>query len=190
MKKILGLTAAVTVMVAGVASAASVPVTDFSPASAKVNVEYSFAQNVSNGDGHRNGFGASLETGLSDKWAAQYAYSKVNLKGDSLNDHELMGVYKLTRNFNLYGGLTHVSGGGSATGFQAGAIGHMPLGLGWNGFAKVGFGNDIKQSYALGATYDLPANLSLNLYYQYDKYEYSNNNYSVKGLHAGVGMNF
>lgn len=190
MKKILSLTALVAVFTTGSALAASVPVTTFSPASAKVNAEYSFAQNVSNMDDHKTGYGASLEVGLTDKVAAQYAYSKVKSDNPNLSVHELMGIYKLTNNFNLYGGMTHLSGGTTSTGFQVGAIGHMPLAPKWNGFAKVGFGNDIKQTYSLGASYDLLSNLALNLYYQYDKYDYDNYNYSVKGFHAGVGLSF
>lgn len=190
MKKVLGLSMMVAVMAAGSAFAASTPVTNFTPGTAKANVEYSFLQDASGIGGHQDGYGASLEAGITNKWAVQYAYSNVNLPVKDLQDHQLAGVYKVNKNFNAYGALTYVDNGDSSTGVQFGVIGHMPLAAGWDGFAKIGFGNDIKQTYQIGASHALTENLNFNVYYQYDKYDYKDIEGSIKGFHAGVGLKF
>ena len=75
-------------------------------------------------------------------------------------------------------------------GVQAGVIGHVPLTDKVNGFAKAGWGNDIKQSYQVGAQYEVKPNIDLNVYYGYDKYSVNDNDKTSKGLHAGVGYTF
>ena len=75
-------------------------------------------------------------------------------------------------------------------GFQAGVIGHVPLTEKVNGFAKAGWGNDIKQTYQVGAQYEVRPDIDLNLYYGYDKYSVDSNDKTAKGLHAGVGYSF
>ena len=93
----------------------------------------------------------------------------------------------------------HVSNGGgnSNDGFgvslqhdQAGVIGHVPLTNKVNGFAKAGWGNDIKQTYQVGAQYEVRPDVDLNVYYGYDKYSVDSNDKTAKGLHAGVGYSF
>ena len=69
-------------------------------------------------------------------------------------------------------------------------IGHVPLTDKVNGFAKAGWGNDIKQSYQVGAQYEVKPNIDLNVYYGYDKYSVNDNDKTSKGLHAGVGYTF
>ena len=101
MNKTLLLSAVVTATVTGAAFAASVPVTDINAGQSKVAVEYSFAQHAEGNGGSNDGFGASLATGLSDKLALQYEYSRVNLdKGGAVKDHRLDAVYKVSRNAN------------------------------------------------------------------------------------------
>lgn len=192
MNKTLLLSAVVTATVTGAAFAASVPVTDINAGQSKVAVEYSFAQHAEGNGGSNDGFGASLSTGLSDKLALQYEYSRANLdKGGDVKDHRLEAVYKVSKNVNLYGAGTYLRADGEhETGFQGGVIGHVPLADNLRGFAKVGFGNDIKQTYQIGATYDLTNDLGLNVYYQYDKYSVDGNDSDIKGLHAGLGYSF
>lgn len=190
MKRTLIATVA-AVMVSGAAFAASVPVTDIQAGQSRIGAEYSFAQTATGENGHHDGFGVSLSTGLTDKLALQYAYGDNNLKHGDLKDHRVDAIYNIVPNFNLYGGATFVKApGDSETGFQAGVIGYMPLTDKIKGYAKVGFGNDIQQTYQVGAAYDLGNNIDLNLYYQYDKYSLDNGDSNVKGLHAGVGYSF
>ena len=75
-------------------------------------------------------------------------------------------------------------------GFQAGVIGNVPLTNKVNGFAKAGWGNDIKQTYQVGAQYEVRPDVDLNVYYGYDKYSVDSNDKTAKGLHAGVGYSF
>ena len=173
MKKLVLLSLAATV-VAGSAFAASVPVTKMSDNSTKIQADYAFNQRVSNSGGINNdGFGVSLEHDLSNKSALQYSYSKVNAK-----------------NVNIYGAGTAIRTHDTDLGLQVGVIGHMPLTDKINGFAKAGWGNDIKHSYQVGAQYELKPNIDLNVYYGIDKYSVDNNDKTTKGLHAGVGYTF
>ncbi|MBE6079996.1 MAG: porin family protein [Veillonella sp.] len=190
-KKVLVATLAAT-MLTGAAFAAAVPVTDINEGDSKIGVEYSFSQSVTGESGHADGFGVNLQTGLTDKWALQYSYNKVNLDQSSdVKDHQLNAVYEFHPNFNGYVGGTYIKAGGDhETGLQVGVIGHMPLADRLQGFAKVGFGNDIKNTYQVGATYALNNEFDLSLYYQYDKYSVDNGDGSVKGFHAGIGYNF
>lgn len=192
MKRIL-MTALAMSLMAGTAMAASVPVTKVNSGDMKVQAEYSFAQKASNRphSSGNDGFGVSMQAGLSDKWAAQYGYSKVNLSNSNLKDHQLAAVYKVHDNVNLYGAGTYVDTlGHHDFGYQAGVIGHMDVTDRLNGYAKLGFGDDIKQSMQLGGSYALVPNVDLNVYYQYDKYDVNSNKTNVKGLHAGVGYSF
>ena len=169
MKKLVLLSLAATV-ITGSAFAASVPVTKISDNSTKIQADYAFNQRVSNSGGTNNdGFGVSLEHDLSNKSALQYSYNKVNAKN---------GDIKAIR--------TH----DTELGVQAGVIGHVPLTDKVNGFAKAGWGNDIKQSYQVGAQYEVKPNIDLNVYYGYDKYSVNDNDKTSKGLHAGVGYTF
>lgn len=190
-KKLFVATLAAT-MLTGAAFAAAVPVTDINEGQSKIGVEYSFNQSVTDESGHADGFGANLQTALSDKLALQYAYSKVNLDDQSdLKDHQLSAIYEIHPNVNVYGAGTYIKADGDhETGMQAGVIGHVPLTDKINGYAKVGFGNDIKNTYQIGAAYALNDDLDLNVYYQYDKYSVDGDRGTVKGLHAGVGYNF
>ena len=183
MKKLVLLTLAATV-VAGSAFAAA-PVTKISDGSTKVQADYAFKQHVSN-----DGFGVSLQHDLSDKTAVQYSYDKVNAKNGDIKDHQLALVYKVHPNVNIYGAGTAIRTHDTELGFQAGVIGHVPLTEKVNGFAKAGWGNDIKQTYQVGAQYELKPNIDLNVYYGIDKYSVDNNDKTTKGLHAGVGYTF
>lgn len=190
MKRTLIATVA-ALMVSGAALAASVPVTDIHEGQSRVGAEYSFAQSATGESGHSDGFGVSLSTGLSDKLALQYAYGDNNLDRGDIKDHRVDAIYNIAPNFNLYGGATFVKApGDSETGFQAGVIGYMPLTEKIQGFAKVGFGSDIQQTYQVGAKYDFGNDIDLNLYYQYDKYSLDKGDGNIKGFHAGLGYSF
>ena len=167
MKKLVLLSLAATV-VAGSAFAASVPVTKMSDNSTKIQADYAFNQRVSNSGG----------------------ISKVNAKNGDVKDHQLAYVYKVHPNVNVYGAGTAIRTHDTELGIQAGVIGHMPLTDKINGFAKAGWGNDIKHSYQVGAQYELKPNIDLNVYYGIDKYSVDNNDKTTKGLHAGVGYTF
>ena len=189
MKKLVLLTLAATV-VAGSAFAAA-PVTKISDGSTKVQADYAFKQHVSNGGGNSNdGFGVSLQHDLSNKAALQYSYDKLNAKNGDIKDHQLAYVYKVHNNVNIYGAGTYIKSGDSEFGYQGGVIGHTDLTDRIKGYAKAGFGNDIKQSYQVGAAYALKPDIDLNVYYGYDKYSIDNNDKTAKGIHAGVGYSF
>lgn len=192
MKNKFLVTTLAAMMVTGAAFAASVPVTQIEEGQSKVGVEYSFSQNVTGESGHADGYGVNLQTGLTDKWGLQYSYSKVNLDDRTdVKDHQLVAVYNIHPNFNLYAGATYMRAAGDhETGLQAGVIGYMPLADRVQGFAKIGFGNDLKNTYQVGATYALTNEWDVSLYYQYDKYDVDKDSMSVKGFHAGVGYNF
>lgn len=190
MKKLVLLSLAATV-ITGSAFAASVPVTKISDNSTKIQADYAFNQRVSNSGGTNNdGFGVSLEHDLSNKSALQYSYNKVNAKNGDIKDHQLAYVYKVHPNVNIYGAGTAIRTHDTDLGVQAGVIGHVPLTDKVNGFAKAGWGNDIKQSYQVGAQYEVKPNIDLNVYYGYDKYSVNDNDKTSKGLHAGIGYTF
>ena len=174
MKKLVLLTLAATV-VAGSAFAAA-PVTKISDGSTKVQADYALKQHVSNGGGNSA--------------ALQYSYDKLNAKNGDIKDHQLALVYKVHPNVNLYGAGTAIRTNDTELGFQAGVIGHVPLTNKVNGFAKAGWGNDIKQTYQVGAQYEVRPDVDLNVYYGYDKYSVDSNDKTAKGLHAGVGYSF
>ena len=189
MKKLVLLTLAAPV-VAGSAFAAA-PVTKISDGSTKVQADYAFKQHVSKGGGNSNdGFGVSLQHDLSNKTAVQYSYDKLNAKNGDIKDHQLALVYKVHPNVNVYGAGTAIRTNDTELGFQAGVIGHVPLTEKVNGFAKAGWGNDIKQTYQVGAQYEVRPDVDLNVYYGYDKYSVNSNDKTAKGLHAGVGYSF
>jgi len=47
-----------------------------------------------------------------------------------------------------------------------------------------------KQTYQVGAQYEVRPDVDLNVYYGYDKYSVDSNDKTAKGLHAGVGYSF
>lgn len=94
MKRTLIATVA-AVMVSGAAFAASVPVTDIQAGQSRIGAEYSFAQTATGENGHHDGFGVSLSTGLTDKLALQHAYGDNNLKHGDLKDHRVDAIYNI-----------------------------------------------------------------------------------------------
>lgn len=167
------------------------PVTNIEQGQSKIQAEYAFSQSVTNGGGSNNdGFGVSLEHDLTDKLALQYGYEKVNAKNGDVKDHQLALVYAVHNNVNVYGAGTYIREDDNKLGFQGGIIGHTQLTDKIEGYAKAGFGNDIKQSYQIGAAYALQPDVALNVYYGYDKYSVDDNDRTKKGLHAGVGFSF
>ena len=114
----------------------------------------------------------------------------MNAKNGDIKDHQLALVYKVHPNVNVYGAGTAIRTNDTELGFQAGVIGHVPLTEKVNGFAKAGWGNDIKQTYQVGAQYEVRPDVDLNVYYGYDKYSVNDNDKTAKGLHAGVGYSF
>lgn len=190
MKKTLLVTAILS-MTSALAFAQTAPVTNITTDTSKINVEYNFAQHVQGDSGHKDGFGVSLEHGFSDRLAAQYSYSKLNNKNiTNIKDHQLALVYKYNDMINFYGAGTLIDTHSHNYGVQAGVIGYMPISDKINGYAKVGLGDDIKQSYQIGANYALTDGVDLNVYYGYDNYNMNEKNTTVKGLHAGIGYTF
>lgn len=192
MKKLALLTAMVTAAMTGTAFAASVPVTTIGQGQSTVAAEYSFAQHGSQGNGtNEDGYGASLNTGLTNNLNVGYSFSKVNMKHTDLKDQQLAATYAVTPHINLYGAGTYVKAYGDHNfGVQGGVIGYMPIADRLQGYAKVGVGDDVKQTYQAGVSYGLAPDVDLNMYYQYDKYNVSDKDTSVRGLHAGVGYSF
>ena len=188
MKKVLVATAVLAAFSAS-AFAAAVPVTTINVGETKVAAEYSLSKKTAQDTKRKDGFGVSAQQGLSDTLAAQYSFNKVRRTGADIKDHQLAGAYAVHPNVNVYGAGTYVDMGPKQSGFgyQAGVIGHTQLADKIEGFAKIGFGNDIKGTYQLGASYGLCPDVDLNVYYQYDKYSMNQNKTDVKGLHAGVG---
>lgn len=189
MRKILVLTGVLATLSA-VAMASATPVTTFSADTAKVSAEYSFSQNVTGFGGGQDGFGASLEKGLTDRWAVQYSYHKTSLPGSDLDNQQLNAIYKHNDNINLFGGVTYVDVASNYFGYQIGAIGHKPLTDNIDGFAKVSLGNDLKYSMQVGSSYALQDNLDLNLYYEYNRYDVGRYDGKDRGLHVGLGYSF
>ena len=190
MKKLVLLSLAATV-ITGSAFAASVPVTKISDNSTKIQADYAFNQRVSNSGGTNNdGFGVGINTAISDKTALQYSYGKVNAKHGDIKDHRAGVTYALNNNVNAYAEGTYIKAGSHEVGAQVGLIGHTQLTNKVEGFAKAGFGDDVKQSYQLGAKYALTPDVNVNAYYGYDKYSVDSQDTTVKGLHAGVGYTF
>ena len=191
MKKIVVATAVLAAFSAS-AFAAAVPVTNINAGETKVAVEYSLSKKTAQDTKRKDGFGVSAQQGLSDNLAAQYSFNKVHRTGTDIKDHQLAGAYAVHPNIHVYGAGTYVDLGPKQNGFgyQAGVIGHTQLADKVEGFAKVGFGNDIKGTYQVGASYGLRPDIDLNVYYQYDQYNMNQNKTDVKGLHAGVGYSF
>lgn len=180
MKKTLVLAAAAVAMM-GVTAYANTPVTTFSPDQAKVQFEMG---SYSGGDKSHQ-YGAALEGGLTDKWAAQYGYTHF----DGLaNLHELNGVYRINDTYNAYVGITNLDGNADSSdwGYKVGAIGHIPLGNRLQGFAKLGFGNKVKHELEVGATYNLNSKIDLNL--SIDRHGFENGH--ANSLNFGVGYTF
>lgn len=185
MKKIM-LTAMIASLTASAAFATTVPVTRVQDDTTTVNVEYAFDQRLPESGHSHNGFGVGLSHGVSDRAAIQYSYGKV----DEYKDHRAGLTYALSPNVNVYGEGTYIKARGHEVGGQVGLVGHTQLTDKVQGYAKAGFGNDIKQSYQIGAKYALTDNVDLNAYYGYDKYSVDDRDSTVKGLHAGVGYSF
>lgn len=190
MKKTFVLALAIASMATTAAFAASVPVTDIQQGKSTVAGEYSFGQKVTD-NGTADGYGVSLSTGLSDKLALQYSYHKTNLdKTSDIKDQQIAAVYRVHPNFNVYGAATYVDMHDHQWGAQFGVIGHTQLTDRVKGFAKVGFGNDVKASYQVGAAYELAPALDLNAYYGYDRYSIDDEKRTDKGFHVGLGYSF
>ena len=191
MKKVLVATVVLAAFGAS-AFAAAVPVTKINAGETKISAEYSVSNKSANDSKRRNGFGISAQQGISDKVGAQYSFNKVHRTVADINDHQLTGAYAVHPNVNVYGAGTYVDMGDKHSGFgyQAGVIGHTQLSDKVEGFAKAGFGNDIKHTFQVGASYGLRPDIDLNVYYQYDQYKMNETKNDVKGLHAGVGYSF
>ena len=174
MKKII-LAAMVASLATSAAFASTVPVTKVQNGATTVSADYAFQQRVSHNGTNNDGFGVGINTAISDKTALQYSYGKVNAKHGDIKDHRAGVTYDLNNNVNAY---------------QVGLIGHTQLTNKVEGFAKAGFGDDVKQSYQLGAKYALTPDVNVNAYYGYDKYSVDSQDTTVKGLHAGVGYTF
>ncbi|MCF0155887.1 MAG: porin family protein [Veillonella sp.] len=189
MKKII-LATVVASLATSAVFASTVPVTKINAGQTTVNADYAFQQRVSNKGTNNDGFGVGINTAISDKAALQYSYGKVNAKHGDIKDHRAGVTYALNNNVNVFGEGTYIKAGGHDLGAQVGLVGHTQLTDKVEGYAKAGFGNDVKQSYQLGAKYALTPDVNLNAYYGYDKYSVDNDDTTVKGLHAGVGYSF
>ena len=189
MKKII-LAAMVASLATSVAFASTVPVTKVQNGSTTVSADYAFQQRVSHNGTNNDGFGVGINTAVSDKAALQYSYGKVNAKHGDIKDHRAGVTYALNNNVNAYAEGTYIKAGSHEVGAQVGLIGHTQLTNKVEGFAKAGFGDDVKQSYQLGAKYALTPDVNVNAYYGYDKYSVDSQDTTVKGLHAGVGYTF
>lgn len=189
MKKIILAALAATVATSA-AFASTVPVTKVSAGQTTVNADYAFQQRVSGHGTNNDGFGVGINTAVSDRAALQYSYGKVNAKHDDIKDHRAGITYALNDNVNVFGEATYIKAGGHETGAQVGLVGHTQLTDKVEGYAKAGFGDDVKQSYQVGAKYALAPNVDLNAYYGYDKYSVDSEDTTAKGLHAGVGYSF
>ena len=185
MKKLI-LTALVASLATSAAFATTVPVTRVQNDRTTVNAEYAFDQRLPHSGSSNHGFGVGLSHGISDRTALEYSYGKV----DDYKEHRAGLTYALTPNVNVYGEGTYVKAQGHEVGGQVGLVGHTQLTDKVQGYAKAGFGDDIKQSYQVGAKYALTNDVNLNAYYGYDKYSVDDRDTTIKGLHAGVGYSF
>lgn len=188
MKKILATTAITSLLVVGTAMAASVPVTDVSHTMAKVNFDRGFHNSVKGFEGHHNGYSASLQAGINHNWALQYGYTRYK-SDDSVSTNELAAIYRVNGLVNVYTSVMnlHMPSEDAKWGYQVGAIGHMPVFPGFEGFAKVGVGNKFKNTVQVGISHNILPNLDIHAYYQHDKLE---NHRNIRGYNIGVGLAF
>lgn len=188
MKKLLVATAVASMAVMGTAMAASVPVTDVSHTMAKVNFDRGFHNSVKGFEGHHNGYSASLQAGISRDWALQYGYTRYK-SDDSVSTNELTAVYRVNGLVNVYTSVMnlHMPSEDAKWGYQVGAIGHMPVFPGFEGFARIGVGNKFKNTLQLGVSHKILPNLDIHAYYQHDKLE---DHVNIHGYNIGVGLAF
>lgn len=182
------IAATVAVFAGSAVALAAPPVTDFYQGSAKVSAEYIFNQGISGVPGHSSGYEAALEAGLTDNFAVQYAYTSFK-RNPSVSTNEITGIYRVSDYFNAYGSMLnyHAPATDAKWSYQMGVVGHTTLSERVDGFAKVGFGNKLKSTVQIGASYAIRPNVDFNLYYQRDNVEGGVN---MNGFHAGVGFSF
>lgn len=199
MRKILAATVIASMMAAGSAFAASMPVLDVEQGQTQMNLEYMTGANI-NTDGqdawqdNENGLAIAADYGINDDLALQVAHSRIQADGPDFKINEINGVYRVNENFNAFLGAMRASFDGEhETWMQLGAIGHMPLGEKVDGFAKLGFGtDDLRHVFQVGAKYQINDQFDAHAYYEHNKFNFFDDDMKSgqKGYYFGVGYKF
>ena len=190
-KVLLGfLLAAVTV--SSIAMAA--PNKNPEPGDFKANINYGFDQKEGGHSADSRFSGGDVTYTINRNLDLQYVnnYTKGD-DGDKVNEHYVLGIYRLSPYVAAYGGVSYVKADtyrdAHYYGVQAGLKGQIPIGDRWQGFASVGVGDDVN-TYSVGVGYDITPQWDAHIMYRRSDVDVNNYDYDVKGWQVGMGYKF
>ena len=193
MKKI-GLTLAVTALVSVSAVAFAAPIKYPQAGDLKANINYGFDQEEGGRSADSRFTGGDVTYVLNDNLDLQYVNNKTKgTNGNRINEHYLVGNYRLTPYVSAYAGGSYVNtetyNHTKSYGYQVGLKGQLPLAERWQGFASVGVGDDVN-TYEIGVGYDITPEWDAHIKYRDSDIDVDNYDDSVNGWQVGMGYKF
>lgn len=188
----IALTIAALTCVSAVSLAA--PIKNPSAGDLKANINYGFGQKEGDRDADSRFTGGDVTYVLTDNLDIQYInnYTKGD-NGNKINEHYLLGNYRLTPYVSAYAGGSYVKtetyNNKKSYGYQLGLRGQLPLAERWQGFASVGVGDDIN-TYEIGVGYDITPDWDAHIKYRDSSVDVDNYDDNVKGWQVGMGYKF
>lgn len=193
MKKI-GLAIALTALVSASAVSLAAPIRNPEAGDLKANVNYGFHQKEGSRDADSRFTGGDVTYVVTDNLDVQYVnnYTKGN-GGNKVNEHYLLGNYRLTPYISAYAGGSYVKtetyNNTKSYGYQVGLKGQLPLTDRLQGFASVGVGDDVN-TYEIGLGYDLTSDWDAHIKYRDSSVDVDNYDDDVRGWQVGMGYKF
>lgn len=161
----------------------------------KVNVNYGFDQEEGDRSAESRFAGGDLTYVLNDRWDVQYVnnYTEGD-NGNEIDEHYLVGNYRLAPYLSVYAGGSYLKtdtwrSDKSSYGYQFGVRGQLPLTERLQGFASLGFGDDVS-SYEIGVGYDITSNWDAHVKYRSANVDVDNYDDEVEGWQVGMGYKF
>lgn len=192
MKKI-GLIGALAALVCVSAVSMAAPIKNPKAGDLKANVNYGFNQKEGGRSASSRFTGGDITYVLNHKWDIQYINNYTKSNHAKVNEHFVVGNYRLTPYVSAYGGGTYVKSDTynhkTSYGYQVGLRGQLPLTDRLQGFASVGIGNDIN-TYEIGLGYDITSNWDAHIKYRDSSVDVNNYDDDLKGWQVGMGYKF
>ncbi len=202
MKKIILSTIMGSLLMGGIVSATSIPVTDIGTIHLEANADVlGMYKNEDRDDSsHFHGYNVNASYGGLGLLAGQIGHTEY--KGTVAGEHTTMKVnemnayYALFDNLNLYGGLMriHMNHGDDDTvkkqNIVAGAVAHINIGK-VQAFGKIGYGTKlIEKQIQLGLKYDIAPHMNVHAMYERNNVVHHRQTNHVNGYSLGVGYSF
>ncbi len=193
MKKIVSASVlAVLTAVSAVSFAA--PIRNPQAGDFKANINFGFDQEEGDRSAESRFVGGDVTYVINDRWDIQYInnYTKGDYR-NKINEHYLVGNYRLAPYLSIYGGGTYVKtetwNSRHSYGVQVGLRGQIPIASRWQGFASIGIGDDVN-TYEIGVGYDITPNWDAHIKYRSSSIDVDNYDDDIDGWQVGMGYKF